>query len=50
MTEKLPDPEKFKQEIPLKRWGTIEELADTIKYIVETQYLTGANIPLNGGL
>lgn len=50
MTSKLNSPDKFKEEIPLKRWGTIEELYKTIDYIINTEYLTGANIPINGGL
>jgi NAD(P)-dependent dehydrogenase (short-subunit alcohol dehydrogenase family) len=50
LTDKLSNPEKFKEEIPLKRWGTIEELYNTIDYIIKTEYLTGANIALNGGL
>ena len=49
LTYKLPNPEKYKAEIPLKRWGRIEELTDTIEYIIKTEYLTGTNIPLNGG-
>ena len=50
MTDKLNNPEKFKQEIPLKRWGTIDELAKTIEYIIDTEYLTGTNLAINGGL
>jgi NAD(P)-dependent dehydrogenase (short-subunit alcohol dehydrogenase family) len=50
LTEKLNDPEKFKQEIPLKRWGTTEELYNTIQYIIQTEYLTGTNLAINGGL
>jgi 3-oxoacyl-[acyl-carrier protein] reductase len=50
LTDRLNNPDKFKEEIPLKRWGTIEELYNTIAYIVCTEYLTGANIALNGGL
>lgn len=50
MTERVPDNEKVKETIPLKRWGTIEELCNTIEYIINTEYLTGANIELNGGI
>lgn len=50
LTHKLPNPEEYKQKIPLKRWGTMSELRKTIQYIINTEYLTGANIPLNGGV
>lgn len=50
LTYKLPNPEEYKSKIPLKRWGTIEELTNTIDYIIKTEYLTGTNIPLNGGI
>lgn len=50
MTYKVPNSEPIKQSIGLKRWGSIEELAKTILYIINTEYLTGTNIPLNGGL
>lgn len=50
MTNRLHDPEKIKNSIGLKRWGTIEELHQTIEFIISTEYLTGANIQLNGGL
>lgn len=50
LTYKLNDPEKFKEAIPVKRWGSIDEIVSTLEYIINTPYLTGANIPLNGGL
>jgi NAD(P)-dependent dehydrogenase (short-subunit alcohol dehydrogenase family) len=50
LTYKVPDREIVEREIPLKRWGTIEELCNTIEYIINTEYLTGTNIPLNGGI
>ena len=50
LTYKLPNPEEYKAKIPLKRWGKIDELISTIDYIINTEYLTGSNIPLNGGV
>lgn len=50
MTHKLPEPEKIKKSIGLNRWGAIEELYRTIEYIIATEYFTGANLQLNGGL
>lgn len=52
MTHRL-DPEKaaaIKESIPTKRWGRISELANVIEMIIETEYLTGANIKLDGGI
>jgi len=40
----------IKETVPMKRWGTIEELFSTINYIIDTPYLTGAVIPINGGI
>lgn len=50
LTYRLPDPESFKEKIPLKRWGTIKELVNTVNYLVETEYITGQNIQISGGL
>lgn len=36
--------------IPLKRLGTMQELVNTIDFIVNTEYLTGVNLSLSGGL
>jgi NAD(P)-dependent dehydrogenase (short-subunit alcohol dehydrogenase family) len=42
--------DKAKQKIGLKRWGTAEELNSTINYIIETEYLCGTNLRIDGGL
>jgi NAD(P)-dependent dehydrogenase (short-subunit alcohol dehydrogenase family) len=39
-----------KEKIGLKRFGTIEELSNTITYIVDTEYLSGSTIKIDGGL
>ena len=36
--------------IPTKRWGSVEELYNTIEYLVNTPYITGQNINISGGL
>ena len=38
--------------VPMGRMGTPEEIADTVSWLAEekTAYVTGANIPVNGGL
>lgn len=47
-------PQEFREtlidQIPTKRLGTINELFNTINYLIETQYVTGTNIKINGGI
>ena len=38
------------ERIPLKRFGNIEELYNTIKYIIKTEYISGTSIEINGGI
>ena len=42
--------EKIKQKIPLKRFGTIKELYSTIQYLINTEYVTGTSLKINGGI
>lgn len=42
--------EKIREAIPQKRFGRIQEIYQTIQYIIDTEYLTGQVISLNGGL
>jgi len=42
--------QKIKQNIPLKRFGTIQELYNTIQYLIDTEYVSGASLKINGGL
>jgi NAD(P)-dependent dehydrogenase (short-subunit alcohol dehydrogenase family) len=42
--------EMAKEKIGLKRWGKIEELYNTIDYIVENEYISGTNLRIDGGL
>lgn len=39
-----------KEKIGLKRFGKIEELFNTINYIVDTEYFAGSSIRIDGGL
>lgn len=52
MTYKIPLNiiEAIKESIGVKRFGKIEELASLISFLIETEYVTGANIKINGGL
>ena len=52
LTYKIP--EEFRnqvlQTIPAKRWGTIEELENTVRYLINTPYVNGINLKVNGGI
>ena len=52
MTYAIPEKiiEKVKDNIPLKRFGNISELHNTVNYIINTPYITGTSIKINGGL
>jgi 3-oxoacyl-[acyl-carrier protein] reductase len=47
-------PVEFKQEIqnkvPMKRWGQVEELFNTVDYLIRTPYITGQGINISGGI
>lgn len=50
----VPPPDLEDKEIPLKktllkRWGTEEEVFKAVKYLIETDFTTGAAIPVEGG-
>ena len=42
--------EKIKNSIPIKRWGTIKELEDTISWLINCKYANGINLPLDNGV
>jgi NAD(P)-dependent dehydrogenase (short-subunit alcohol dehydrogenase family) len=52
LTYKIPETfrESIKNNIPAKRWGTIEELYNTINYMINTGYFTGQNVNISGGI
>jgi NAD(P)-dependent dehydrogenase (short-subunit alcohol dehydrogenase family) len=52
MCHRLPEKfvEPIKQSIGLKRWGSSKELYQTVDYLIETEYITGQNINISGGL
>ncbi len=47
-------PEKFKNQlensIPLSRLCKPEEILETVRYLIKTEYITGESININGGL
>lgn len=52
MIEQVPGDylENLIQSIPAKRLGTPDEISATVNFIIETAYLNGSSIDLNGGL
>jgi 3-oxoacyl-[acyl-carrier protein] reductase len=52
LTHKIPESfkEVVKNNIPAKRWGSIEELFSTVDYLIKTSYITGQNINISGGI
>ena len=52
MTYRIPDDNlsSIRETIGLKRFGKIEELSDTINFIIENEYITGTNIKIDGGI
>ena len=52
MCHRLPKKvkEPIRESIGLKRWGSIQELAQTIEFLIETEYITGQNLEISGGL
>ena len=45
----LEDIKNIEEEIPLKRMGKPEEIAKTVKMLIESEYITGQIIEVNGG-
>ena len=52
LTHKIPDKVKtvIKDSIPAGRWGTIDELYNTVKFLIDTPYCNGTSIEVDGGI
>lgn len=52
LTYKIPEEfrNSIKNTIPAKRWGSIDELYNTVKYLINTGYINGQNINISGGI
>jgi NAD(P)-dependent dehydrogenase (short-subunit alcohol dehydrogenase family) len=50
--DSFPEKAEIKARIPLKRYGTVEEVAATIAFLVSdaAAYITGQNIRIDGGI
>jgi NAD(P)-dependent dehydrogenase (short-subunit alcohol dehydrogenase family) len=42
--------EEITNKIPFKRLGKVDELWNALEFIIKTEYFTGVNLPLSGGL
>jgi 3-oxoacyl-(acyl-carrier-protein) reductase len=52
MTQRMPEEVKAKllEQIPLKRFATVKEIADAIFFLANAPYITGTVLDVNGGL
>ena len=52
MTSELSDValEKMTQQIPLRRFAQDEEIAEVVYWVAQSRYMTGACVPVDGGL
>ncbi|MEM7335932.1 MAG: SDR family oxidoreductase, partial [Chloroflexota bacterium] len=50
--DSLPEKEIFKNRIPMGRYGTVNEIAETAVFLLSdgAQYITGQNIRVDGGM
>jgi NAD(P)-dependent dehydrogenase (short-subunit alcohol dehydrogenase family) len=50
--DSLPEKEQFKARIPLGRYGTVKEIAETAAFLLSdgAGYITGQNIRVDGGI
>ena len=50
-TDSLPQTDARRDSVPMKRYGTVEEIANAIVWLMspEASYVTGANIDVAGG-
>lgn len=38
------------QQIPMRKFGDLDDIYKTVEYLIDTEYITGTTIDLNGGL
>ena len=50
--DSLPEEESFKARIPMGRYGTVEEIAETAAFLLSpgSGYITGQNLRVDGGI
>ena len=42
--------EEMLQQIPMRKFGDLDDVFKTVKYLIDNEYITGTNLDLNGGL
>ncbi len=50
--DSLPEKEEFRNRIPMGRYGTAEEIAETVSFLLSdgARYITGQNLRVDGGI
>jgi len=50
--DSLPEKEHFRKRIPMERYGTVSEIAETAAFLLSegAEYITGQNIRVDGGI
>jgi NAD(P)-dependent dehydrogenase (short-subunit alcohol dehydrogenase family) len=50
--DSLPEKEAFRKRIPMGRYGTMDEIAETVAFLLSdsAKYITGQNIRVDGGI
>ncbi len=50
--DSLPETEERRQRIPMERYGTVDEIAQTVRFLLSDAagYITGQNIRVDGGI
>jgi NAD(P)-dependent dehydrogenase (short-subunit alcohol dehydrogenase family) len=50
--DSLPEKKIFRDRIPMGRYGTVAEIAETAAFLLSdgAQYITGQNIRVDGGI
>ena len=52
MTQSLPEKirKEWEKQIPMRKFGTVEDIAEACLYLAEQKYMTGQVLQINGGL
>ncbi len=50
--DSLPEKEEFRRRIPMGRYGTVDEISETVAFLLSdgAKYITGQNIRADGGI
>lgn len=50
--DSLPEKEEFRRRIPMGRYGTVDEISETVTFLLSdgARYITGQNIRVDGGI